>query len=109
RRSIAEELPQRLFMKSNPMLLHQRYEIFGHVARQGRSRKMRVRRNEVLRRAMNVGEVAAPAAGNQDLLADPLGPLQHRHTTPPLTRLDGAHEPGSTGAENDDVKILSHE
>ena len=53
---------------------------------------------------MQIGKVAAPAAGNQYLFADALGALQHGHAPPALAGLDGAHQPGRAGAENDYVE-----
>ncbi len=55
---------------------------------------------------MQVGEVATPAAGDEDLLADALGALQHGHATPAFAGFDGAHQPGSATAQNDYVERL---
>ena len=57
---------------------------------------------------MEIGKIAASAAGDQDLLADAPGAFQHGHAPSALARLDGAHEPSRTAAENDDVKVLFH-
>src|SRR5215467_9221090 len=62
--------------------------------------------DEVFRTAMQVGEVASPAAGDQDLFADTLGPLQHGHAASALAGFNGAHQAGCSGAENDYVETL---
>ena len=61
---------------------------------------------KVFRPAVQVGEVAAPAAGDQDLLADTLRALQHGRAPPAPAGFDGAHQAGCPGAENDYVKTL---
>ena len=55
---------------------------------------------------MQIGEIAAAAAGDQDLLADSFRALQHKHMPAALARLDSAHEAGSPAAEHDDIKFL---
>src|SRR6266851_4604566 len=67
---------------------------------------MRIGRNKVLRAAMQVGEIAASAAGDQYLLADALGPFQDRHTASATTGFHRAHESGRAGAQDDDVVMM---
>jgi hypothetical protein len=67
---------------------------------------MRIGGNEVLRTAMQVGEIAASTARDQDFLADTFGPFQHGHTATVPARLNGAHEPGRTRAQDNDVKLM---
>lgn len=55
---------------------------------------------------MQVGEVAAPTAGNQNFLAHPLGALQQRHTPPPTACLYRAHESGRPRAHHHYVEAL---
>src|SRR4051812_43172489 len=64
--------------------------------------------DEVLRAAMQVGEVATPAAGDQNLFADALGVLQHRHVPTALARFDSAHQTGRTAAENQHIQVALH-
>src|SRR5258708_26385251 len=64
--------------------------------------------DKVFRLAMQVGEVAAAAAGNQDLFADARGTFEHGDAASALARFDGAYEPSRTAAENDDVKVVGH-
>src|SRR5258708_863462 len=90
------------------MLLYQRDEVRWSVGGQCRLGKMRVRREEIFRQAMEVGKVAAAAPGDQNFLADASGTFQHRHEFPALAGLDGAHEPGGPASEDDDIKLLVH-
>jgi hypothetical protein len=68
---------------------------------------MRVVRNEVFRSAVDVGEVTAASAGDEDLLARPLGTLKHGHAPPALAGFHRAHQAGSARAEDDSIKIVS--
>ncbi len=106
RRAVAEELAQSFLVVGDRVLLHQRNEIRGRVARQRGLGKVRIGGDEIFRTAVQVGEVAAPAAGDQDLFADALGPLQHGHAAPAPAGFNGAHQAGCSAAENDHVKTL---
>src|SRR3546814_17248314 len=62
----------------------------------------------VRRRAVQVGEVAAPAAGDADLLRRPGGLLQQQHAPPAPASLDCSHEAGRPRAEDDDIEVAQH-
>ena len=53
---------------------------------------------------MNVREVAATAAGNQNLFASALRPFEHGDSPPALAGLRRAEEASSTASENYGVK-----
>ena len=55
---------------------------------------------------MQVGEIAATAAGDEDLLADTLGPLQHQYPASATTGFHRAHETGRAGAQDDHVIMM---
>ncbi len=55
---------------------------------------------------MQIGEIATPAAGDEDLLADAISVLQHGDPAATLTGFDGAHEAGSAAAKNNYVEGL---
>ena len=57
---------------------------------------------------MQVGKVAAPAAGDQNLFADALSALQHGHAASALAGFNGAHQAGRTSAENDYIELKLH-
>ena len=67
RRAVAEQLAERLLMIRDAMSLDQRDETGRCVARQGRLGKVRIGGEEILRPAVQIGEIRAPAAN--------LGPL----------------------------------
>ena len=102
--AVAEQLALVLLVEGDAVLLHQRDEVLRRVARQRRAAEVRVVAQEVLvRRArveVAVGEVAAAAAGDADLLGDllawstsstfrprwPATPAQNRPAAPaPIT------------------------
>ena len=49
---------------------------------------------------MGVGEIAAPAAGDTDFLADFAGVIHQAHPQAGLACLCGAHHAGGTGAQH---------
>jgi hypothetical protein len=55
---------------------------------------------EVFRRGMNVCEIAAAAAGDEDFLANAVGMFDYCDAAAALACLDGAEEAGGAGAEN---------
>ena len=62
--------------------------------------------DEILRRAMDIGEVAAAAAGDEDFLPRGLGMVEHEDAPAPPARPHGAEQAGGTGAEHHDIEIL---
>ena len=66
---------------------------------------MRIARQERLRPAMQVGEVAAAAAGYADLLGELARMLDQQHAPAPLPGLRRAHHAGRASADDDDVEI----
>src|SRR5260370_10277833 len=87
------------------MLLDQRDEIRGRVPGKSGFREVFVCGNEILRLAMNVGEITAPAAGDQDFLADAIGTLTHRDTPPAFAGLDRAEKARGAATEKERVKF----
>ena len=69
---------------------------------------MRIGREEIRRRGAGVGEVAAAAAGDQDLLADAVGVLDHQHAPAALAGGDRAHQAGGAAADDQRVERFSH-
>jgi hypothetical protein len=53
---------------------------------------------------VNVGEIAASAAGDQDLFAKPIRVLQHGNAAPAPARLDCAHQSSGPASENDCIE-----
>ena len=52
---------------------------------------MRIAGEKILRATVNIGEVAASAAGDQNFLAAAVGVLENGDAPPALPRFDGAH------------------
>ena len=78
-------------MIRDSVLLDQSDEIRRRVSRQRGLTEMRVGREEIVGPAMQIGKVTAAASGDEDLLADTVGVLQHGHTAATLASLDGTH------------------
>jgi len=85
------------------VLLHQRNEVARLVAAQCRSAEMRIVGEEPLRHRFDIGEVAAPAAGDQDLRARLRGMVEQQHAPTAPPGADRAHQAGRAGAEDDHV------
>src|SRR5437667_3296416 len=91
------------------MLFDQRDEIRGRVASQRGFREVFVSGNEILRLAIEIGEITTAAAGDQDLLADAFGMLQHGDTQSAFAGFDRAKQSRGAGAENHSVEFTHQE
>ncbi len=58
---------------------------------------------------MQVGEIASSSAGDEDFLAGAFGSLEHGNSASPLSRLQRTHQPSSTAAEDQRVKLMGHQ
>jgi hypothetical protein len=52
---------------------------------------------------MEVGEVAAAAAGDEDFLAGAVGVFEHECAAAAASGFDGAHQTGAAGSEDENV------
>src|SRR6266567_2615765 len=109
RGTVAEELTERFLVIRDAMLFHQRDEVRGRVAGQRGLCEVFIRGYEIFRLAMNVGEITAPSARDQDLLPDSVGMLQHGDAPPAFAGLDGAEESRCSAAQNQSVKLAHQE
>jgi hypothetical protein len=57
---------------------------------------------------VEISEIAAAPAGDENFLADAIGALQHGNAPPAFACLDGAEEPRGASAENQTVKLVNH-
>ncbi len=87
---VAEELAEGFFVVGDAMFFDEGEEIRGSVAGQGGFGEVGIRGEEILRLAMDVGEVAAASAGDEDFLADAVGVFEDGDATAALARFDGA-------------------
>ena len=104
RRSIAEQLAKGLFVPRNAMAFDQFDEVGRSKAAQRRFGEMRIGRQEIRGRCTDIGEIASPAAGNQDLAAWLRRMVDEKGAAPPLPRLSCAKHSRRAGADNDCVK-----
>ena len=86
------------------MLFDQRDEIGGSVAGQRRLGEMGIGGEEIFGLAVEVGEVAASAAGDEDFLAEAVGVFEDGDAASALAGFDGAHEAGGSATEDQCVE-----
>ena len=97
---VAEELAKRFFVVRDAMFFDEGEEVRRGVAGQSGFGKMGIGGEEILRLAMNVREVAAASARDEDFLADAVGVFEDGDAAAVLARLNSAHQAG--GAASDD-------
>ena len=83
---VAEELAQLLLVPGDAVALDERDEIARRVARERGAAEVGILRQEVRRVGVQVGEVAAAAAGDADLLAERSVVLDEQHAAAALPR-----------------------
>lgn len=103
--AVAEELAEGFLVIGDTMLFDESDEICGGEAREGRFGKMRIGREEIFGRAIDVGEIAAASAGDEDFLAEAVGAFEDGDAAATLPCFDGAEKTGGTGTENDRVEF----
>ena len=101
--AVAEELAEGLLVEGNAMLFDQCDEIARRVAGERGAGEVWIGGEESVGRAVEIGEIAAAAAGDEDLLADAIGMIENYDATAALTSGDGSHEAGCPGAEHQDI------
>ena len=102
-RTIAEQLSQRLLVPGDVVAIDQLDEVRRGVARQRRLGEMRVGRKVAVGRGVDIGKVAPPAAGDQDLAANFIIVIEQQHPPSALAGGGGAEQPGGAGTEDDGV------
>jgi hypothetical protein len=108
RGSVAKELAKLFLVIRDAMFFHQSQEIRRSITGERRLGEVTIMRKKIIRGGVQVGEVAAAAAGDQNLPADSIRALQHEDTPTALAGFDGTHQAGGTSSENDDVEFLIH-
>ena len=79
RGSAAEELAQSFFVICNVVLLHQLDEFAGGITREGGSAEVWVVGEIIFRAGMEIGEIAATTAGDENFFSDSMVVLEHKH------------------------------
>jgi hypothetical protein len=101
--AIAEELAEGLLVIGNAMPLDERDEVPRRIAGERRACEVRIGGEETVRSAVDVCEIAAAAAGDEDLFANAVGMIEDEDTAAALTCGDGGHETSCTGAEDEGI------
>jgi hypothetical protein len=65
---------------------------------------MRITRNKMFGRGIQIGKVTAPAARDTDFFAQLRGMIEQNHTPAPLSGNRRAHHAGGTRADNHHVR-----
>ena len=81
-------------------------EVLRGIASEGGAAEAGVVGPEAVGVGMQVGEVAATAAGDEDLFAGLAGVIEHEDAAAAAGGGGGGHQPGGAGAEDDDVDLL---
>jgi hypothetical protein len=105
RRVVAEQLPQRLLVVLDAVLLHQRDKVPRREAGQRGLREVRILTEKVFCLRSHVGEVAAAAARDQNLPPHAFAVFEQQHAAAALAGLEGTHHPGRTRAQHHHVVL----
>ena len=98
--AVTEELTQLLLVIRDVVLFHQVDEVLRWVPGQGGDAEKRVLGLVVLGGCRPIGEVTAPASGDQYFLAGPVSVLQDQDSASPLSGLHGAHQTSCPRADD---------
>ena len=88
------------------MLLDHGDDVCGCEAGEGGFCEVRIFGEKVFRAGVDVGEVAAAASGDEDLLADAFGMVEQDDAAAAAACLDCAHHAGRACAQNYDINLL---
>ncbi len=94
---VTKQLPQRLFMPCEAVVIYQRYKIPLRVTLERGFAEVTIPADEVLRAGVHVCEIAAPAARNPDLFTRRLCVIDDQHV---WSRMGRAHHASSTCAND---------
>ena len=90
-------------MECDAVFANEPNKIGGRVAGQGGFVEGAIRGNEILGSGMNIGEVAAAAAGDLDFPSDDVVMFENCHPPSALSSLDRAHQTGCAASDDDHV------
>jgi len=107
--TVAEKLAERLLVIRNVVSFNQRDEVGRFVPGQSGFGEVGICGIEVFRPAIQVREIAAAPAGDEDFLARAIGAFQDGDAPAAFARLDRAHQPGGSGAQNYRIKFVDHD
>lgn len=101
---VAEELAKSFFVVRDAMFFDQCQEIMRSKASQGGLGEVRIGGKEIFGCGVNVGEIAAATARDQNLFADAVGMFDHGYAAAAFAGFDGTEKACGTGAENQYVE-----
>jgi len=101
--AVAEELPEGFFVVADAVLFDERDEVLRGVAGERGAGEVRVFGEEVFGGGVEVGEVGAASAGDEDFFAGTVGVVEDEGAAAALAGFDGGHEAGGSGTEDDYV------
>ena len=104
--AVAEELAEGLLVLGDVVFFDQGEEVRRGEAGERGLGEVGVGGEEVFGAGVEVGEVAAAAAGDEDLLAGAVGVFEDEDAAAAAAGFDGAHEAGGAGAEDEDVEVI---
>ena len=104
---IAEELAERFLVPLDSVALDEFEEVLWLVEGERGFCEVRVCGDEVFRAAVDIGEVASAAAGDEDFAAGLGIVFEEKDAAIALSSDGGAHEPGGACAEHDDIEFAS--
>jgi hypothetical protein len=101
--SVAEKLPKGFFVEGDAVLFHECDEIARCIASEGGARKVGVGGEKSVSAAIEVSEVAAAPAGDEDLFADAIGMIENENAAAMLARSNSGHKARCSSAEHQDI------
>src|ERR1017187_5178065 len=105
--TVAEQLPEGLLVEGDAVALHHPEKIARREPGERGLGEVRVAREEVIRRGVPVGEIAAPATGDEDFAPDLRVMLQQDDAPAAPGRLNSAHQAGGTRSDDHSVHCFS--
>ena len=108
RGAVAEELAESFFVILNAVLFDEGDEVLWREASKRGFGEVRVGAEEVFGFGADVGEVAAAAAGDEDLFAGAVGVVEEEDAAASFAGFDGGHQAGGACAEDHYVKLHAH-
>jgi hypothetical protein len=106
RGAVAEKLAESFLVIRNAMPFYQRNKIRRRVAGQRGFGEVFVGAEKIIGAAMDVREIAAAAAGDEDFLADAVSAFEDGDAASSFSGLGRAEEAGGASAEDQSVKFV---
>ncbi len=106
RGAIAEKLAKSFLVVRNTVFFDEGDEVRRCVAGESGFREVFVGADEILGVAMDICEITASTAGDEDFLADAIGALEDCNAATAFTGFCGAEKPSRASTKNESVKLV---